>query len=556
MNLTKYANKIIFGIFVIMAFIGASIFHDYNVSADEVIERFHSQVMLSKVMETFGMKVKRDKMFQTIIDENPAFPQPWSDIRNKPKYFEYLSDINKFPHKYYGTAIHIIPAIYEYVFIDYLSSKQIYLFRHLYTFLIYFISLICFYFICLHIFKSKFLSILGVIMIFLYPRFFAESFYNNKDIMFSSLLLIAFFSSTKFLAFKSNKYAILTGFLIALASNTRFFALFLLACLFVIMLLEFWKKRLDENFLPYIVLLVSFVISFYILTPASWSNLFLFICEYVNKFYGYDDWNNRVLFMGELILKTDLPRYYFIVWLIISLPIIYIILFAFGVRLSIKSLENIHSKKFTEIVNLVLENKIMVLVFVIFFAPFTATIIQKGLLYHAWRHLYFTFPFFVIIAVFGISYFNGKLSKTVVILLIAISLVLQTSWIIKNHPYQALYLNSLGRTYGSKFCKDMWGLSDLLMLEYMLHAFPQEEIFQVAANLTPLYTIMLDEKDQKKINHNFQNPEFFVFNYGTVNTNNISLENSGWREIASISIDGYKINALLQRVDKKEMPDE
>ena len=77
--------------------------------------------------------------------------------------------------------------------------SEIFYLRHLITNLFFLISLICFYLISLEIFKSKYFAYLSVIILYSSPRIFADSFYNDKDLVFLSFFIISILSIIKFL---------------------------------------------------------------------------------------------------------------------------------------------------------------------------------------------------------------------------------------------------------------------------------------------------------------------------------------------------------------------
>ena len=71
------------------------------------------------------------------------------------------------------------------------EQKKIYLFRNLLIFLTNFIGLIFAYKLARLIFENYKIPVLYVINLLLSPRIFSDIFYNNKDLVFSSLNLIS-----------------------------------------------------------------------------------------------------------------------------------------------------------------------------------------------------------------------------------------------------------------------------------------------------------------------------------------------------------------------------
>jgi hypothetical protein len=423
--------------------------------------------------------------------------------------------------------------------------------------------------------------------------------------MFSSLLQIALWANVRMLNGKTRKRDVcFAGVLTAFATNSRFYCLFLFACVICLLFLESSTSENTEitkrSRLACLVFAVSFFISIIIITPASWSNPFKFMVGYVDKFFGYDPWQGAVTFMGQNILKQELPRYYFAVWLLISIPLVYLFYFFIGSGAFISQILRekkertlLINKKFIVIISIcaalflffccsllieglqtldgiffffailflvatiyfvtvkvVVKNKVRLLIFVLFFAPLVATIFRKGLLYNWWRHLYFTFPFLAIIAVHGICVLLRIIKKPVVRFLIPtsviITLFLQTAWMVKNHPYQNMFLNIIGKPFGADFDRDVWGLSDYQMLKWLYQTMPDEEIFMVTSRHTPLHLMVLDEVQRERFVHtDAEHAEYIIDNLGGIigNDNNVD----GFTEIHSIWVDGYKIGSILRR---------
>ena len=161
------SNKKLFTIlfFLIFFLIGIFIFSDYGISIDEDNTRMVGFLSLEHIFNIF-------------------LP-------------EHVTKINKIT-SVDGTAIGIgvitsgvifdLPmAFLELIFkID--DSRQYYLLRHFFNFFIFFVSVFFFFQLIKKRYNSWSLGILGTTFLLISPRIFANSFYNNKDLIFMSLL--------------------------------------------------------------------------------------------------------------------------------------------------------------------------------------------------------------------------------------------------------------------------------------------------------------------------------------------------------------------------------
>ena len=113
--------------------------------------------------------------------------------------FDFKKDLNIATPFLYEIIVSIICDILKIS-----EPKKIYEVSHLTNFSIFFLSLIFLYNIILKRFKNKLLSILSVLILFLTPRIFSESFYNSRDIFFLSMTVVSIFFAQNY--FNKNSF--------------------------------------------------------------------------------------------------------------------------------------------------------------------------------------------------------------------------------------------------------------------------------------------------------------------------------------------------------------
>ena len=89
--------------------------------------------------------------------------------------------------------------------------EKIYFLRHFLIFLIFLTGIFYFYLILKNRFSNNYIIIFGLALLFFSPRIFANSFYNNKDLIFLSVSCIFFYYGIKFLDKPSAYNAIIFG---------------------------------------------------------------------------------------------------------------------------------------------------------------------------------------------------------------------------------------------------------------------------------------------------------------------------------------------------------
>ena len=241
MNLLNYTKRyfeskiLIFLFLVIYLFFGIFIFKDYGISFDENINRFNGFVSLKYIFQKLGVDINLSLF-----------------VNNLPNLADYVD-------KAYGVAFDLPVALFE-VILKLSDSQQVYFFKHLINFLIFFSSSVVFYFLLKNIFKNNIISLFGLFFLISSPRIFAESFYNPKDIILMSFFIFAIFFNIKFLQENNNKYIILASLFSALAIDVRIIAIYLPLLTLFFLFFNGNNKNLNEKltkFFKYIVFLLN-----------------------------------------------------------------------------------------------------------------------------------------------------------------------------------------------------------------------------------------------------------------------------------------------------------
>ena len=212
--------------------LGLSITKDYGVSSDEYNARLKGFITLNYLGEKFipeiNKKLKGDK--------------------NLPK----LSEAG--PVKYYGPVFDSAVALFE-VLLGIEEKKNQFLFKHYLNFIIFFISLVYFFKTCELRFKNQYLAYIGVIILLFSPRIFANSFYNSKDIIFMSFLIIATFYGLNFFLKQSFRNGFLFALFSGLTIDIRILGIILPVSIFFIIFFENFlnKRNINKKFYTYIL---------------------------------------------------------------------------------------------------------------------------------------------------------------------------------------------------------------------------------------------------------------------------------------------------------------
>lgn len=491
--LEKKSKIIICIFFITYLLIGIIIFKDYGMGWDDVAQRNYGITTLNYVLNG-------DKELFNVTN------------------------------KYHGPVFTMSLVIIEKIF-NLSDDRTIYLMRHLVTFLLFFTSVFFFYLLCKYRFKSWKIGLLGSLFLILSPRIFAHSFYNPKDIPFLSIFIISIYTLVRFIDNKTLPRAALHALTCGILIDVRVLGalvpvltiIFFITDLLVVKPIKIKDKKIISSLFLYIFLLAGFTILFW---PTLWDNpIYHFVAAF--KEMSRYSWRGSMLYLGDYISAVRLPWHYIPLWIAITTPLLYIGLFFVGcydtVRSLIRNPANFYIRKRYD------------LVFVLwFFLPIFMVIGLNSVVNDAWRHMLFVYPGLLMLSLVGLNSlfklirtkfkgFNYKIINVFFIIIVALSLINTTQFMVRYHPYQNVYFNGLAgkdmKEVKYNFELDYWGLSYRKALEYILNNDKEESIKIYVANACGWYnSLILPSSERKRLvyiedDEKMNEAKYFISNY-------------------------------------------
>ncbi|MFA5275402.1 MAG: hypothetical protein WC417_00710 [Candidatus Omnitrophota bacterium] len=472
----------VYGFFAVFLLLGLLIYKDYGISWDEP-----NQLITGKITMRY-VAGNGDELFA-------------------------------YDYKNYGTAFILPLAVLEKIFNLTGNSRSLFMIRHLATFLLFFLGVVFFYKLCKYRFQSWKMGLAGALFLILSPRIFANSFYNPKDIPFLSLFIISVYTLIQYLNTPTLRKATLHALACAILIDIRIVGIIVPFFTFLFLLLGVRAKQRGTGLRPilfenaliwYLLLLAAFTIFFWPLLwrhpLASFMAAYLEMGRYIHLYY--------ILYLGKLISSSSLPWHYLPVWIFISTPLFYLVFFLIGALVSLVVL-------LKNPIKYLREKRDDLLFLFWFFLPLSVIIVSKPVLYDDWRQAYFIYPALLLIAMTGMKYVLDLITvKSAFIIIAAISLAPVITFMIKNHPYQNVYFNSLaGRDMvdiKKKFELDYWGLSYRKALEYILATDKNKEIKICVANHPGIFNSFILPREERNRLVYVVEPEkakYFLSNY-------------------------------------------
>jgi hypothetical protein len=505
-----YQHQLLILISIIYLLVGFFTYRDYGIGIEEHFQRSSGFHWLNFILESTNFDSLKIIVKNKILEINDFTPDlPSLDIAN-----------------YYGILFDVPTAFFESLF-NIKNPQSYFYFRHLVSFIIFFLSGIFFYKILLNRFSNIIISFFGTTMYSLSPKIYGNSFFDNKDLFFLSILTITFFFYLKYEKEKTIINLFFFALFSAFATSSRIFGLMVPITFFILL---FFESITSNNKLKILKKVIIFLIFFITILYAHWpymwtlniSNIFSFFSPF--KVYG----NFIVFFDGNFYDSNHLPLKYIPKWIFISTPVYILLLFFIGYikyfkriifrfsNIKINSLNNDLWKSKNEKYDLIFFLSLFQVIAV--YLSFDINLV-KG-----WTHFLFLNLFLIYFASLGIyqiKIFLNK-NKNILKILYIIFLIFTFEIIYKliiYHPYQSLYFNNLVNDKSKSLYEiDYQSLSRSEAIRDILNDSEKDIVNIATASWTPLKNgLSILEKSDKVINFtgtaNKKNADYIFTNH-------------------------------------------
>ena len=527
-NIKKYF------IFFVFLVIGSLIFKDYGFNIDEKFHRLNGFYWLNYIAQYFNLSNLADL----------------SEAKLNTIYGFTLSDIN-FYNKY-GIVFDVPAALLE-IFFKIETPLGFYQLRHFLVFLYFILGLIFFYKIVSQRFGNENIAILSVVLFFMIPRVFGDSFQNTKDIVFMTFMIISIYFALESIKISTKKNIILFSLFAAITTSLRMFGLCLLITFILIQLVSIKKNNIKQIIFNSFLSLILFIIFLIIVWPLLWENTLSNFLSYFEILDSY--FNSKVFFLGNFYRSDLLPYTYLPFWILISTPILHLLLFTFGLivvskRVFYRVLEIKENTFFPDFWRSKSEAQDFY-IFINFLLLFLGLIFLNIKFYNSWRIAYFLYFFIIYFSAYTLYIFTFKketsslksfLSKSIILVLFVFTIYR----IFLYHPYQSYYFNFLVTDKIKNNVEvDYTGLSAIHFLnETIENEYRNKKIKIGVASWYPLWRMLelTNEKSEDKITI-IGNKDFFYADY--IYTNRISDVDTNYNKKYDIPPNFIKFKELI-----------
>ncbi len=335
------------------------------------------------------------------------------------------------------------------------------IFRHGAVFLIFFLGVVAMYFLGKRVLKNSQLALLGCVMLVISPRIFAHAFYNSRDIPNMAFFTIAMLTLLRFTERRTVGRAIVHALACALVLGIRMTGTILPVLTLIVLCLQLFTEKatlpkMQRAALLFVLYVCAMAATTVMVWPFLWSQP---LTHLMDAFHFMSTLSTSTFLLGKTYAVN--PWFYIPVWIVITTPLIYTLLFLTGCIAAVLSLRETAQSRIP-----------LVAALLWFFAPITAVIGTHAQVYQEWRHVFFVYPGFLLIALIGLQFLlKQKIwMRRIVMTLLGAQIVLTGFWMLRNHPFEHSYFIFPGSVTAGNFEMDYWGLSYKQAVEFIINS--------------------------------------------------------------------------------------
>ena len=334
------------------------------------------------------------------------------------------------------------------------------------------------------LFGSRPLAMLALLFLLLHPRIYGHSFVNFKDLPFLSMFLIALYLLER--AFRKDTAGafLLLGAAVGLLTNLRIMGLMLVAAPLAMRGLDGfyagnWPER-KRILLTAGLFALAAGLTLYAVTPYAWANPVDYIVTSLSQTVNHPAVLPQ-LFQGELLLSNELPPHYTATWFGITTPPLILLLGVVGM-----AAVGIRGIRRPGAVFRNTKMRFLLLLLACFLLPPLAATLLGSNQSEGWRHLFFIYAPFSLLAAYGGGWLaaalarQGRLSAGMYGLA-GLGLGLALLQMAQIHPLQPVYFNFLAERTTPERLRTQYDLDYMQLahragLEHLRQRHPQETL--------------------------------------------------------------------------------
>ena len=363
------------------------------------------------------------------------------------------------------------------------DAQAVYLSRHLLTHLFFLAAGLCGAQLAYDRYGRRGLAWAFLLLFLLHPRLYAHSFFNSKDVPFLSLFLIVLWLTHR--AFRQNtaRAFLLCGVGAGLLISVRLPGFLLGGAVLAARLCDLClapdraaRRRVLHTSAAFAL---AAALALYAAHPYLWTAPQARLAELAGQTARFA--NNRTLnlFQGALFWETELPPRYVPAWFAVTTPLPALLLGLVGM---LTLGQRVGAQAGAALRNTPLRFDLLLLACVI--GPALAVILLNSSLYNGWRHMYFLYAPFSLLALRGLHALTGARPprlRAAARGAVGLGAGATVAAMICLHPYQHVYFNGLvdratPERLRTRYPLDYWGTSLREAFAVLLARYPARPV--------------------------------------------------------------------------------
>ena len=457
------------GLLLALLLLGIGLYRGYGLSWDEPSNHYNGAVNLTFLIDFLLPPAWQHRLTPADPLLHPTAPWPGYD---------------------HGVAFELPAAVLGRLL--YPGNPQgYYILRHLLVYLVFLGGVVVLYRLARQRYPApSWLPLLGAAALVLTPRFFAEAFYNGKDISFMVAFALAMLTLVRLVQRPTWPRAVVHALATALAADVRLTGLLLLPAFTAVALLAQGWAPPEPGRHP-VVASAGRRIGLFglycglagLATVVGWPYLWAApgprLLDVLGR-TGHFPWPGLVLYWGQLLPASRLPWHYLPVWIGITTPLPYLALGLLGAASGLRTLARRGAAALRRT-----GGWLDVLFVAWLLGPIALVIIGQTVVYDGWRHLYFVYPALLLLALRGARALGSAWQLAapaarplrwlagLALAGIGLETVRTVGFMAQAYPNQQVYFSFLPTATAERlFERDYWGPSYRYGLEWLLRHDP------------------------------------------------------------------------------------
>ena len=341
------------------------------------------------------------------------------------------------------------------------------------------------YLLAWRLFNSRLIALFALLLFLLHPRIYAHSFFNSKDPVFLSMLVLALYLAERAFRRDTAGAFILLGIAVGILTNLRIMGALLLPAVVALRGVDLLSAREWSERNGILTSAVGFILAagltLYALSPYAWADPLGYLTGYLTLTVEHPMVFPQ-LFQGELISSDELPAHYGLTWFAITTPPAVLLLGVIGAAALV-------GRSLTRPKAAIVDNgrrRFCWLLLACFALPLLAAALLGANIITGWRQLYFIYVPCCLLAAGGLYWLGGAFAvqrrrRAGVYGLAGLALALTALQMAQLHPLQQVYFNFLVERSApgqpaARYEMDYWELAARSVLETALRRHPGDTV--------------------------------------------------------------------------------